>query len=236
MIELKHLLKGLQNLVLGDNMKKLLSFRDKIENSIIFKIFKYILYVLVVLLLVVTVVQKVSNNSLSVGGYRMFMIVTGSMEPEYMVGDILISKVTSEDKIKIGDDLTYMGKESSVKDKVITHRLIKIEEKNGKKIFTTKGIANQFEDPSITYDQIYGKVVYKTIILSTLAKLMSSTVSYYLVFIVIALIFSIEVVSIIFSKYDDDDEDEEIEDKKEEKVPEMKKVDIIEIKDDDADE
>lgn len=235
MIELKHLLKGLQNLVLGDNMKKLLSFRDKIENSIIFKIFKYILYVLVVLLLVVTVVQKVSNNSLSVGGYRMFMIVTGSMEPEYMVGDILISKVTSEDKIKIGDDLTYMGKESSVKDKVITHRLIKIEEKNGKKIFTTKGIANQFEDPSITYDQIYGKVVYKTIILSTLAKLMSSTVSYYLVFIVIALIFSIEVVSIIFSKYDDD-EDEEIEDKKEEKVPEMKKVDIIEIKDDDADE
>ena len=233
MIELKHLLKGLLILVLGENMKKLLNFRDKIENSIIFKIFKYILYVLVVLLLVVTLVQKVSNNSLSVGGYRMFMVVTGSMEPEYLVGDILISKTTPESKL---NDVTYLGKEESVKDKVITHRLIKIEEKNGEKIFTTKGIANQFEDPSIKYDQIYGRVVYKTIILSSLARLMSNIVAYYLVFIIIALIFCIEVVSFIFSKYDDeDDEEEDIEEKKEE-IPQMKQSAIIEIKDDDADE
>ena len=236
MIELKHLLKGLLILVLGENMKKLLNFRDKIENSIIFKIFKYILYVLVVLLLVVTLVQKVSNNSLSVGGYRMFMVVTGSMEPEYLVGDILISKTTPESKLKIGDDVTYLGKEESVKDKVITHRLIKIEEKNGEKIFTTKGIANQFEDPSIKYDQIYGRVVYKTIILSSLARLMSNIVAYYLVFIIIALIFCIEVVSFIFSNYvDEDDEEEDIEEKKEE-IPQMKQSAIIEIKDDDADE
>lgn len=225
-------------------MKKLLDFRDKVENSIIFKIFKYILYVLVVLLLIVTLVQKVSNNSLSVGGYRMFMVVTGSMEPEYLVGDILVSKSIPEDKLKIGDDISYLGKKESVKDKVITHRLIRIEEKDGEKIFTTKGIANQLEDPPVKYGQIYGKVVYKTIILSALARLMSSRIAYYLVFIIIALIFCIEVVSFIFSKYDEDDDDDEIEDNKEkeekkvekEEIPPMKQSSIIEIKDDDANE
>ena len=210
--------------------------------KVFLKVLKGIVTVFLVIVLLLVIFQKVTNNKIAVGNIYIFEVASASMAPEYKVGDVIVVKKADANEINVGDDVTYLGKEESVKDKVITHRLIKIEEKNGEKIFTTKGIANQFEDPSIKYDQIYGRVVYKTIILSSLARLMSNIVAYYLVFIIIALIFCIEVVSFIFSKYDEDeddededDEEEDIEEKKEE-IPQMKQSAIIEIKDDDADE
>ena len=54
------------------------------------------------------------------------------------------------------------------------------------------------EDPSIRYEQIYGKVVYKTCVLSFIAKLMNNKLTYYILFTIIALIMSIEITSAIF--------------------------------------
>ena len=73
-------------------MSKFNSIRQKIEESIAYKIARSILYAFVALLLVVIVVQRVSNNNLSIGGFRVFMIVSESMKGEYEVGDIIISK------------------------------------------------------------------------------------------------------------------------------------------------
>ena len=179
-------------------MSKFNSIRQKIEESIAYKIARSILYAFVALLLVVIVVQRVSNNNLSIGGFRVFMIVSESMKGEYDIGDILVSKKVSEDKINVGDNVTYLGEEKELKGLIITHKVVKMLEDDDGVKFITKGLANEVEDPSIRYDQIYGKVVYKTFVLSFIAKLMNNKLTYYILFTLIALIMSIEITSAIF--------------------------------------
>ena len=60
-------------------------------------------------------VQRVTNNDFSIGGIRIFTIVTGSMEPKYKIGDVLIAKETEPSKIKIGDAISYLAKKSQLK-------------------------------------------------------------------------------------------------------------------------
>ena len=97
MKELMHLLIKLQNLVLGDDMKKIKNIKEKIESNVVFKILKWIINIIVILLLLIIIVQKVTKNNFAVGGIRIFMVVSGSMVDEYNSGDILISKATDEE-------------------------------------------------------------------------------------------------------------------------------------------
>jgi signal peptidase len=177
---------------------KFSEIRKKIEESIAYKILRSVLYAFVALLLIVIIVQRVSNNNLSIGGFRVFMIVSESMKGEYDIGDILISKKVGPDKINVGDNVTYLGEEKELKGLIITHKVVSKYSNNGQAMFVTKGLANSVEDPEINYDQIYGKVVYKTCILSFIAKLMNNKLTYYILFTMIALIMSIEITSAIF--------------------------------------
>ena len=176
--------------------------------KIAWKIIKGIFITFLALILVLVVFQKVTKNKLAIGNIYIFQVVTESMTPEYKVGDIIVVKKESPDKIKVGDDVTYLGTDSSVKDMRITHRVIEKKEKDGKYYFTTKGIANEVEDPQINEDNLYGKVIYKTIIYSFIGRLMTNTVAYYLIFILIGASLSYDVV-MSYIKKDDNNEDKD---------------------------
>lgn len=186
-------------------MKKLRKFKEKIDNNIFVKLFKIALYVVIGLFILVIAVQKFTNNNFAVGGYRVFMVISGSMVNEYNIGDILISKSVSEDQINVGDNVTYIGKEDSFKGLIVTHKVIEKEKRDGVTYFTTKGIANPTSDPEITYDQIYGKIIYKTTVLSAFGKFMNNALAYYLLFFLIALVISIEIISSMFEKDEDNE-------------------------------
>ena len=185
-------------------MKKIKQIKEKIENNIVFRIFKVLLYIVVVTLLLVILVQRFSDKDL--GGFRVYIVASGSMKGEYDVGDILISKETDVEDINVGDNVTYLGREGSFKGRTITHKVQKKFEEEGVTHFVTKGIANPTSDPEITYDDIYGKIIYRTRILSFFGKLMNRGITNYLIFMVVGIIVSIEIVSSMFS--DDDDEKE----------------------------
>ena len=74
-------------------------------------------------------------------GFRVFTIISGSMEPEYSVGDLIYVKPVDVDSIKVGDDITFILNEDLV---VATHRVVRIDAE--KKHFYTKGLANEIED------------------------------------------------------------------------------------------
>ena len=134
-------------------MKKILSFVKKIVDIL--------LTIFVISFVLVVCLQRFSNNQISIFKYRMFTVVSGSMEPEYNIGEVLISKEVNPDKIKVGDDVSYLGKSGTFKDKVVTHRVVAIEKDvDGKRIFRTKGLANLAEDPVVYEDQLYGVVIY----------------------------------------------------------------------------
>ena len=135
------------------------------------KALKVVLNVIVVafvlLFIIVVCLQRFSNNKISFFDYRMFTVVSGSMKPKYQIGDVLISKVADPKDIKVGDCISYLGKKGTFTNKVVTHEVIDIEkDENGKYYFHTKGTANLIEDPVVHEDQVYGKVIYKSVILS----------------------------------------------------------------------
>lgn len=202
---------------------------NKIRNNkalkIIGNILYYLLVIFIVLILLVVILQRVTKNNASIGGIRIFNIVTESMVPEYKVGDILISKSTSLDKIKVGDDIVYLGNKDTFTGKVVTHRVIDIEKnEDGTYLFHTKGIANIAEDPVVSGSQVYGVIIYKTVILSFISKIINNLYGFYfLIFTPLTILIVVKIIKIYQErKYDEESEDEE-EDISEEESKEEKK-------------
>lgn len=207
-------------------MKEL--FKKIKENKalkIIGNILYILLFVIVLLMLVVVILQRVSDNSISLGGYRLFTVATGSMEPKYKVGDILISKEINPKDIQIGDDIVYRGKEGSFNGKVVTHQVVSIRDEEGNKKIITKGIANTEEDPEIDSTQVYGKVIYKVQTLSFISQIIKNIyVFYFIIFVPIAIIIFRQIR--YYLRKDDDEEElreETEEDKDQEKDGDDKK-------------
>lgn len=195
-------------------MKKLRQLKDKISNNkplkITYGLIKGVFTIVVVLLLAIVIAQKFN---LSIAGIKMYNVLTGSMEPVYHVGDIIIDRSVPESELKVGDDVTYLGTSSSFEGMVITHRIVRITEEEGVKTFVTKGTANDIEDTPITYNQIYGKVIYKTYVLSAINKVLNNIYAYFAIFTIVGIAVSLQIVSIVFDS-DNEDEDDESTNKK----------------------
>ena len=186
-------------------MKKKLGF--------IFTIIKLICVIVLVLLIAVLALQRFSNNEIAIGGIRVFNVVTTSMVPKYVVGDVVVVKSVDTNELKVGDDVTYLGKVDSFAGRVVTHSIKSIELTPVGKVFHTQGIANTEEDPPITADQIYGKVIYKCVVVSAMAKLMNNmTMFYIIVFIPLAILIVLQIVDFVNERKEDDDEDDEEDD------------------------
>lgn len=178
----------------------------------IFKIIKGIITIFLLVVLSLVVFQKVTKNKLVLGNIYVFQVVSESMIPDYKIGDIVVVKKVDPSLLKIGDDVTYVGKESNLTGLTITHRIISTREEGGQYYYVTKGTANEIEDPEITSSDIYGKVIYKTILFSFAGRLMTNIVIYYLLFVSVGVGFAYEIITAFFIK-DDDNDKEEKEDK-----------------------
>lgn len=190
-----------------DKIKKI---KENKALKIIGNILYILLFIVVVLMLIVVIMQRATNNNIAIGGIRMFSVATGSMEPVYKVGDVLISKEVEPQEISVGDDIVYKGEKGSFKDKVVTHRVISIDkQENGDYKIITKGVANTEEDPEINQNQVYGKIVYKMQILSFLGRIVKNLyVFYFIIFIPIGII-SYKIIRNFFDTEEDDDDESE---------------------------
>ena len=173
----------------------------KLILKIAFKTLKVIFTVLVIVALIVVISQRVTNNKLRLFGYGVYTVISESMLPEYEVGDMfLANEVKEEDDIKVGDDIVYIGEVDSYKDKVITHRVIRIEPD---KSIVTKGINNDLEDPPIKFKQVYGKVTAKFVVLSLFSKLMNDNVLFYImIFVPFTLLIFLDTKDLFSDKKD----------------------------------
>jgi len=85
-------------------------------------------------------------------GYRVFTVISGSMEPQYSVGDLIYVKEVEPSTIKVGDPITFVLNENLV---VATHRVVEID--NETQHFYTKGDANKIPDASpVHFNNVIG--------------------------------------------------------------------------------
>lgn len=184
---------------------------NKIFN-IIYKILKTLLGFFLFIVLIVILVQKFSNNRFAIGGYRIYNVATESMKDEYSVGDIIIVEKVNAEDLKVGDNITYLGKSGQVADLIITHKIVSIRHDNGEYYIITKGIQNEVEDPEISFSQVYGRVCYKMVVFSFIGRLMTNIFAYYILFTSVGLFASIQIVKSIFARKQDlEDEEDETE-------------------------
>lgn len=149
--------------------------RDNKVAKIILTTIRIFFVVLFVAFILMVCLQRFSGNRFSFFNMRMFTVASGSMEPKYKIGDVLISKETKPEDVKVGDVISYLGASGSFKDKVITHQVVSIEQdSNGKYMFHTQGLTNIVEDPIVYENQLYGVVVYKMLLLSVVYKIVGT--------------------------------------------------------------
>lgn len=165
--------------------------------KIIGNIIKLVFLFIIIFYLSFILVQKLSNNK-SIGGYRIFTILTGSMSGVYDINDAVLVKEVDKNTLKVGDDIAYLGEEESYKGKIVTHRIVNIENKNGEMLIHTKGVSNILEDPVITNNKIFGKVERKLILISLINKTIKNKYGFFfLIFVPLVLVIFLEIADTI---------------------------------------
>ena len=172
-----------------------------IFNNKIFKIvygtLKTIFFTILILYVAFICVQRLSGNN-SVFGFRLFTVATGSMKGVYNVNDVIAVKDFDNKKLKVGDDIAFVGNRGGLENKLVTHRIIKIEEESNVRIFTTKGVKNSVEDPSITESQILGKVVGVVPVVTQINHVVKSQLGFFcLIFCPLVLVIVLEILQTI---------------------------------------
>lgn len=181
-----------------------------------YRIIKAIIIIVMVTYVTFVVVQRVSGNK-SIFGYRIFTVATGSMIPDYEINDVLAIKEVNSDELEVGDDITYLGKKLDVNGKIVTHRIIDIKIEDGKKEFITKGVNSSAEDPAITDDQIYGKVIGKIPVITTINHIIKNQYGFFfLIFLPLVTVIFLEIADTVTEiklekkKVEDNEDVEEI--------------------------
>lgn len=89
-------------------------------------------------------------------GLQVFNVVSGSMEPNYSVGDLIYVKTVDPDSVKVGEPITFVLNEDLV---VATHRVVAVDRENRE--FTTKGDANETNDAApVHFNNLIGVPVF----------------------------------------------------------------------------
>lgn len=171
-------------------------FSNKIF-KIVYGTLKTIFFTILILYVVFICVQRLSGNN-SVFGFRLFTVATGSMKGVYNVNDVIAVKDFDNKKLKVGDDIAFIGNRGGLENKLVTHRIIKIEEESNGRIFTTKGVKNSVEDPSITESQILGKVVGVVPVVTQINHVVKSQIGFFcLIFCPLVLVIVLEILQTI---------------------------------------
>lgn len=171
-----------------------------------------ILVVVLFITLIITLISRLSGKTPEMFGISLLRISSNSMEPELMVGDIILIKNTDIEQIEAGDIISYLGEKSSYAGKVITHKVIEsptFSEDDGVYYLTTAGISEgAHADPEIKHTQVLGKLVCVVPLLGWVYNLFTTWYGFLFFILIVLFAFSSEIINIIkILKYHDYGED-----------------------------
>lgn len=131
------------------------------ENKKIIHILGNILFYVVLISLISTsflmIKSQREGKQTSIMGNKFFTVMTGSMQPTIMVGDLVIVKEVPKEQIKDGDIITFKSENS---ENITTHRVKEVLNDGITIKYVTQGDANNTTDPNpINSNMLIGKVV-----------------------------------------------------------------------------
>lgn len=143
----------------------------------IFKIIGLILCIISIPILIVniTLIVKTYLNpeeAPSFLGYKPFIVLSGSMEPTIITGDMAIIKECDPKQLKVGDVIAFKSGNA-----IVTHRIIEVTVEDGENVFITKGDNNNIEDKfPVQQNQVEGIFVRRIPKLGNIAMFLQTTI------------------------------------------------------------
>lgn len=159
--------------------------------KILGKIVSAILWIVVILALAV-LIMTVTSKRTSIFGYRMYLIMSGSMEPTIHVRDAIITKEI--DTPQTGDVIAFEN------GGIITvHRIIQEYTEGDNKLYQTKGDNNSGIDSGLVQkSQVKGKVICNMPLLGRTVLYLQSHVE--ILFLLIGVIIIIAIAKILIGR------------------------------------
>jgi signal peptidase len=122
----------------------------------------------VFIIVALNLITTKSDKLFEIIGYRSYTVLSGSMEPEFYPGDMVITKHKSKTDIKVNDIVTYRDNDGII----ITHRIIE-ETPEG---YITKGDNNNTQDIyHVSEDKVIGIYKFRIPGLGRISMFMSTT-------------------------------------------------------------
>ncbi len=93
-------------------------------------------------------------------GYSFSVVVTGSMEPDIHVGELLIVRETDMETIEVGDDILFVSQSGIVAGQHVVHRVVEKGTDEKGLYFRTQGVNNSVADTDrVRASNFVGKAV-----------------------------------------------------------------------------
>ncbi|MBP1759584.1 MAG: peptidase [Firmicutes bacterium] len=107
-----------------------------------------LLLIMMIILVFFAVTSKMSQDGTSkLGNYRMMVVLSGSMSPAFETGDVILISTVKKAQYSKDDIVTFKDPEDM--KKIITHRIIDVNQEGNKVSYRTKGDANNSADPKL---------------------------------------------------------------------------------------
>ena len=171
--------------------------------SKILKIGSYCLFGVIICMSVFVLTLRFLGESPSVFGYSFYYVLTQSMEPEIMAGEMILGKTTNPEDLEVGDVITYIGEAGSLKDKIITHKIVEID---GDTIIT-QGVANDIADPPISSEQVLSRYVTKIPFAGVIFSAINSKFGFIFLIVIPLCFLIVNEISIIVKAFKEEKEE-----------------------------
>ena len=134
----------------------------------------------------------------------LYTIVSGSMEPNINVWDVVISKkVKSPTDIKVGDVITFTSTSSISRGMIVTHRVMEVKKTEQGYVYKTKGDNNLSPDSAYAeYNNVIGKVILRVPQLGRVQHFLGTQGGWLVVIVIPALFIIISDIMKIFKLSD----------------------------------
>ena len=184
---------------IGKKKKGILSF--------IIGVISYTIFAWLILLGAVLALYVGSNKIKALKGdttpptYNAFVVLSGSMEPNIRVNDVVVTKRKDLSELKEGDVITFLSSDSRFYGVTVTHRIKEVYYDSASKKYTykTKGDNNNAEDLALVEgNRILGKVIVKVPLIGYLQSFLATKGGWIIVVLIPCLsIISYDILKLI---------------------------------------
>lgn len=160
--------------------------------------------------------------------FSAYTIVSPSMVPAINVLDVVVNmRVNNPEDLEKGDIITFISTDYRYSGVLVTHRIVNIDKtSSGEYLYTTKGDNNNTQDSSrISFDEIYGKVLFRIPKIGYIQYYLSSILGWVAIIIVPAvMIIGYDIYKLIKTLRSKEDKSKKIDSKKSNQVKKKNKI------------